>query len=428
MVRVLWAALFLAPSISAAQQNNFQDTAAAYFNEIRSATAEHKSLWDYDLYAPILLVRPENREIVANVPDSAGLLRKSGAVFTGILPNAVNISNTSVHWSGKDWAMIMLPLPTNRADRLTLLAHELFHRAQPHLGFKSYNPDNNHLDQKEARIYLRLELQALRAAILAHSAAETRKHLADALTFRAYRHLLYPGSDSTENLLDLNEGIAEFTGNMTSGRNRKEMQSHITESIDEFIRNPTFVRSFSYQTIPIYGYLLSGMKRDWNKHITSTTNLTVSFLEGFNIHLESDLKHAAAQAAGQYGGPAITDEENGREARIKKLIAEYRGKFIERPHLDIPLQNMNISFDFRRIMPLGDDGTVYPDGRVTDNWGILTVTNGALMSPGWNKITVSIPTRITDSVASGDGWNLSIEPGFALRRDSLSGNYILRKR
>jgi hypothetical protein len=80
------------------QQRFTKNIAADYFDEIKVATAKNKNLWDYDLYAPILFVQPDIREIYANYPDTAQVLKKDGSVFTGILPKTVNIANTSIHW------------------------------------------------------------------------------------------------------------------------------------------------------------------------------------------------------------------------------------------------------------------------------------------------------------------------------------------
>jgi len=111
----------------------------------------------------------------------------------------------------------MLPLPENEKDRINLLAHELFHTIQPALGFALYNPENNHLDQKEGKGYLRLELEAVKKKLQSVSKNELQQHLTNALSFRKYRHLIYPGAESTENLLEINEGIAEFNGVIISG-------------------------------------------------------------------------------------------------------------------------------------------------------------------------------------------------------------------
>jgi hypothetical protein len=84
-----------------AQPKSFSDTATLYFSELKTATKKNTSLWDLDLYAPVLLVNPVTREVYANTADSSGILKKEGEVFIGILPKDVNISNTSVKWSGQ---------------------------------------------------------------------------------------------------------------------------------------------------------------------------------------------------------------------------------------------------------------------------------------------------------------------------------------
>ena len=112
----------------------------------------------------------------------------------------------------------------------------------------------------------------------------------------------------------------------------------------------------------------------------------------------------------------------------KETPTEYKDKFIEQPHLEISFQKMNASFDPRNIIPLEDKGTVYPKIRITDNWGILTVTNGALMSPGWDKISVRIPTQFREANVIGDGWILELNQGFIVQKDSASHNYILGKK
>src|SRR5690606_6956730 len=159
--------------------------------------------------------------------------------YSGILPAAVNIANTAVNWGGKRWTMAMLPLSENKENRINLLAHESFHSIQPSLGFTLNNAENNHLDQKKGRIYLRLELEALKQAMRSNSEKEMKQHLTSAFTFRKYRNTLYKGSETTENLLELNEGIAEFTGLIVSGRNKEQARSSLLNGIDGFMKNPT---------------------------------------------------------------------------------------------------------------------------------------------------------------------------------------------
>lgn len=404
------------------------DSITAYFNEIKVAAKEHQPLWTKDLYGPILLVNPITRQIFANAPDSAGALTLSNKIYTGILPKEVSFSNTSIRWNGIDWAMIILPLPKDKQDRINLLAHELFHVSQPALGFHLSNSNNNHLDQKDGRIYLRLELEALIKALQTTNGPERRTHLTNALTFRAYRHSLYPDAKDTENSLELNEGLAEYTGFLVSGRDNVQAIEHLILNIHMFLNNPTFVRSFAYQTIPVYGYLLDNIRKGWNKEITVKTNLTDYFISAFNISLPIDLKKASDSLLKQYSGDMIVSEEITREKKTKTLIAEYKNKFITLPHLDIAFEKMNITFDPRNIMPVEDKGTVYPNIRVTDNWGILTVTKGALMSPRWNKISVTPPVKIEKKSISGEGWTLDLNEGYSLVKDESTGIYKLIKK
>lgn len=376
----------------------------------------------------MLFVDKGTRKVYANYPDSLNYLKKEKSIYVVILPKEINIANTAVRWNGVNWAMYMLPLPDKKKERIGLLAHELFHRAQTNLGFKLSNPNNNHLDQKEGRILLRLELEALKEAFFKNSDKEVQRELTNAFIFRQQRYKTFPGADSTENMLELNEGLAEYTGVMMSGRNDEEMKSHFLESINTFLMNPTFVRSFAYQTTPIYGYLLNKMKPGWNREITSQTNLTKYFQTQFNVHLFNNLDAIIARIGEHYGGEKIISEEIKREEEIKTRIQTYKKILIEQAHLEIRFQNMNISFDPRNIILLEDKGTVYPNIRVTDNWGILTVTEGALMSPNWDKLSVSMPTQINEEKVSGEGWVLELKNGFVVQRDMPNSNYILKKK
>lgn len=403
------------------------DSIFSYFEDAKQATRKASNLWNLDLYGPMLLVNPATRQLYANYPDSADILILKKKIYEGYLPVEINIANTAINWNGRRWAMVLLPLPEKKTDRINLLAHELFHRVQPSLGFNFLNIDNNHLDQKNGRIYLRLELEALKKAINTITRTEMRESLKDAISFRKYRHSLYPGSDSSENILELHEGLAEYTGFIVSGRNKKQAQDHFTESIKNFLLNPTYVRSFAYQTWPVYGYFLQQQMPGWNKKLNSTTKLTDFFINTLHIPVADNLKKYVTTILPKYSGQMIIEEEIAREEKIKKMIVEYKSKFIEQPHLDIFFEQMNISFDPGNIMPLEDKGTVYPNMRISDKWGILTVEKGALMAPGWDRISVSIPIKTTGKTISGDGWTLVLNSRYQLIKKEENGNYQIVK-
>ena len=408
-------------------QNVSNDDISTFFNEIKMASKKNVGLWDKEVYGPMLLVEPKTRKVFANEPNGTGLLNLGEGMYSGILPDEINIANTAMDWDGKRWAMVMLPLSQNKEDRVGLLAHESFHRIQPSLGFELNNTESNHLDQKDGRIYLRLELEALKKALQSTSEKEQQGYLAHALVFRKYRHSLYEGSGSKENSLELNEGIAEFTGVMMSGRSKVQATAFLTNGINGFFNNATFVRSFAYHTTPIYGYLLYDKDKRWNKKITSKTDLTDYFIKAFNVDIPSDVKKVVNEISNLYNGAIIRKEETKREEKIKKRIAEYRTKFIDKSHLEIRFEKMNVSFNPKDIIPIQDKGTVYPSIRVTDVWGILVVDNGALMSPNWDRISISNPIKTEGKKISGDGWVLELKDGYIVKKDEASGNYRLIK-
>lgn len=416
----------LLQSVLGQEKQALEKNIPVIFNEIKTETKRSYSLWNKDLYGPILLVDPKTRQVFANEADTAGILKQNEDLFTGTLPDPINIANTAMRFAGKSWAMIMLPLPQNKEDRNNLLAHELFHTIQPSLGFTLNNPENNHLDKKDGRVYLRLELEALKKAVQSSSKIELHRHLTSALTFRKYRHLCYKGADTTENLLEMNEGLAEFTGFIVSGRTKEQAKVHFVNGIHTFFTNPTFVRSFAYQTIPVYGYLLYGKNKNWNKEISPKTNLTNYFIKAFNINTSVNLKAAVESLSDRYNGKTILQEETAREEKAQKLIAEYKLRFIEQAHFTIKFEKMNVSFDPRNIIPIEDKGTVYPNIRVTDLWGVLTVEKGALMSANWDKISVTNPVKVEEKRIIGEGWTLELNEGYALEKDD-SGNFKLKR-
>ena len=400
-----------------------------YLTDVSNVTARNRSLWNIDLYGPILLVDPRSRDLYSNERDSAGVLVQESGLFIGKLPKEINIANTSIRWNGKRWAMILLPLSENRIERLNLITHELFHRAQPELKFRSINADNNHLDKKQGRIYLRLELEALQKA-LESPGREGLPHIISAMRFRKLRHQIYPDADSTENLLELNEGLAEYTGIIMSGRTQEQMTEHLVKSLVGFQQNKTFVRSFAYQTTPVYGYLTHKLvNKNWNQDITMQTNLTEYFITQFKINIPSDLNTFASRASANYNGELIRQEEQQREDNNLKLINEMTLKFIKSPHLEIGFERMNISFDPRNLIPLENYGTVYPNLRITDNWGILTVEDGALLSADWSKVVVTVPQENSNGKVKGKGWTLELNVDrYHIVRDETSSNYYLKKK
>lgn len=400
---------------------------ASLFEAVESATLHYSSLWNRDLKAPLLLVDPQNRSVFANSPDFQGILHACENIYTGTLPPDVVLANTATEWAGRRWAMVLLPLPDTFADCIRLVTHELFHVHQPALGFDLSNPDNPHLNQEIGRVSLRLELAALQKALQCSTLENQKTHILHALLFRLYRYALYPQARSTENSLDLNEGLAEYTGNCIAEQSPSETIQHFQKSGQQFLNNPSFSRAFAYQTLPIYGYLLKQHKPYWNQEITQSTDLTDYLIKAFEIKFPADQDSARALALSLYDGQRIFEEEQAKTRTYQQRVSDYREKLFECPHFSIPLTQMNLSFDPRNVIVVEDLGTIYPTLEMVAPWGAVTVNNGALINPDKTQLSLALPLIQVEDGVRGDGWMLEIAVGYEVRQDIRTGHYVLKK-
>ncbi len=405
-------------------ENDWNQAITAFSELQNTLKKENGTTWNHSLQGPLVLVNRDTRAIIANESDIKGELVKRENLFVGELPEKIIIANTSSEWNGKRWTMVAFPLPETKEERLNLLIHESFHRIQPEIGFDSFNgTQSTHLDTKDGRIYLKLELEALKKAL---SSTNPEIHIKNALLFRQYRYLNFPEAKQAENALELNEGLAEYTGAILSERTVLDLEQHYISQINRFYKSSTFVRSFAYYTIPVYGYFMQKTDKSWNLKITKDTNLTDFVGEFWDMKFQELTNDYIFDLGMEYGIEAIVKEETQREMNKERLKSKYLKTFLRDSVVEIGLENMHIGFNPNNLMPLDSLGTVYPNLRIVDNWGILQVDScGALISLDWKKVTISKPDFLTDTLISGKGWTLKLDQ---LRKLDLVGNkYILTK-
>ena len=403
------------------------NVASQYFQEAQAlCSADKGRLWGVSLCGPMLFVDRQTREVVASQTDREGFLTRQGDVFVGQLPEKVNTANTAIEWAGVHWTMIIFPLPEDKIRRANLMAHELWHRLQNDIGFPGSGAANNHLDTKDGRVWLQLEWRALSVALMS-SGKQRRRAISDALTFRAYRRTLFPKAASEEREMEMHEGLAEYTGVRLSGA--ANLNEYLIEgALKQAPQKKTFVRSFAYATGPAYGLLLDSTHKEWRRGLKKDDDLGNLLIKILRIKLAAKLEVAAAARARTYDGEALIVSETDRENQQQKLIADYRARLVDGPVLLIPLQKMNMQFNPGNLVPLDSLGTIYPDIRIVDVWGILTVSSGgALMNSTYSKLSIQGPENTNGSLLRGPGWTLELNPGWAITPGERTGDYVLRK-
>ncbi|MHC1652146.1 hypothetical protein ACODUL_02450 [Stenotrophomonas maltophilia] len=384
------------------------------------------ALWGASLCGPIMLVDASSRELAASHPDARGALVARDGVFVGQLPADAMIANTAVDWSGTRWTQLRWPLPQNPARRRTLLAHEMFHRLQPALSIaRPAEGGNEHLDTLDGRYLLQLEWRALDAALSASSSAAQRAAVADALAFRAARHDRFPAAARDEAALELNEGLAEYTGVVVGNPTRSARIDAARHDLRAHLDDRSFVRSFAYATGPAYGLLLDQVSPRWRSELgLHARDLGTQLAEAARITPALD-EPALGAAAARYDGPALYQAETLREQRRLAQLQHNRTRFVTGPVLRLDLRSMRIQFDPNSLQPLPGSGTVYPTMQLTDVWGSLQVTDGALMQADWKAVFVQAPVP-GGPLLQGEGWLLRLAPGWSVVAGARPGDYVLK--
>ena len=131
----------------------------------------------------MMFIDRTNRTIIANSPDEEGILKLNDSIYTGVYPKDLLISNAPIHYGGVLFAMTPLPAEEDELLIKTRAVHSLFHKFQVMNGLGSSGYNTNNMDEKQARLWIKLEWKALQKAIVSEG-SERNLALRDALIFR----------------------------------------------------------------------------------------------------------------------------------------------------------------------------------------------------------------------------------------------------
>ncbi len=355
-----------------------------------------------------MLVNRDTRAIYTDRDTPGHELRRQGKIFTGSLPADISVANTATEWAGVRWTMLQLPLPPDRQQRAELLMHEAYHRIQPHRLPPPVLPLPDHLDGYDERVAMRLEWRALALAL--QTRGQDRLVAArDALAFRAWRRKQVEDAAKRENALEINEGLAEYTGKRL-GDTTDPAHSTI-ETLASYDKRNGYMRSFAYASGPAYGLLLDALAPSWRMKLRSDSDL------GAILH------HSIADAAlpdvasirDRYGYADISKEERTKEEAHDRQAAQWKTLLVDGPTIRLPLIHTGFQFDPRNLFALPPSGTVYPTVVIRDEWGTLTVSDGVLVAADGKTASVPGTVSFEGGEYRGKGWNLKLSPGWILR-------------
>lgn len=400
----------------------------AFEDARRAGEADAGRLWGVDLYGPVYVVEPSSRFVVADRPAPEGGLEEREGVWVGTLPESINPANSAAEWGGTRWTMLVWPTPSLPHASNTLFLHEMFHRVQADVGLPANNPTNAHLDTRDARIWLRLEMRALARALVEEGDAR-RTAIGDALAFRALRRELYPDAAVDEDALERNEGAAEYTGLVLSGLPEDVLADRAAVGLDARDRSESFARSFAYATGPALGVLLDESGEPWRPDLVDGARFGELLARAYRV--EGNAADAESRAAA-YGGDRVRREETRREERHLARVADYRARLVEGPVLRLsPDAEFSFSFDPNGAVTLEGLGTVYDSSRVTDVWGVLEVESGGVLflrnDQGWITGVVVPAVGAADPPTAMEGWTIDLAEGWIVASGDRAGDWVVRK-
>jgi hypothetical protein len=435
MPRVLsvlaWAALAASPHAPASAAVSPARAQAVFQEAARLCGHDGGALWHHSLCGPILLVDWTDNTAVANQPDAQGVLKPAGSVFVGTLPQDIVIANTPIEWAGKRWTELLWPLPDDVAHRRVMLSHELFHRAQVELGMLQHDGGNLHLDTLEGRILLQLEWHALARALSAPDAGARKAAVSDALLFRHERYRLFPEAQAEERALELNEGVAEYTGVRVGLPTARERVAYALRDLETFVQAPTFVRSFAYATGAAWGLMLDEADPAWRDQLAA--GMKSAHPRGLDQMLQAALdlpepSPATVKAREADYDDTLRPRELARDQARQAHLAELKARLVDGPVLRLPLAGHHASYQFnpQTLEALGSSGVVYPTMKLNADWGALAVEQGALLDKAMSVAAVTA-AGASDDRLQGPGWRLSLNKGWIVAPGERAGDFVVRQ-
>lgn len=387
--------------------------AAAFFAEASEACSrEGGHLWGISLCGPMVIADAATHTIATNQPMPGDPP-----------PPVLGLANTALVWGGTRWSTVTwsaLSADTiNAHARTRVMLHELFHRVQPQLGLLGPEGQNPHLDTLEGRYWLQLEWRALSRA-LRTSGASRVSAVADALSFRAQRRSLFIGASESERRLEINEGLAQYTGTIAASATAAEAVSDAIEQLAAApVRNATLIRTFPYPSGTAYGLLLDEAQPHWRRTVTAQDDLGRLIEASLNVHASANPEADATK----YAAAALWASEQQRDIEQRRRVADLRRRFVDEPVLTLPNGRTN-TFVTSGMTPVPGVGTLYPSFHTTGDWGRLDAEE-VVLTTNSQTIILPAPANVSGNTIAGTRWTLKVADGWTIQPGPRPGDFQL---
>lgn len=386
-----------------------QQRAQEYFKEAQAlCERDGGRLWGVSICAPMVIGDARTQTFATSQPPP-----------DAPRPKLIGLLNGPIQWGDTMWAALTWDTVASQPPRTgNMFLHESFHIVQAQLGLGVSRDESEHLDAVEGRYWLRLEWRAL-ARALRESGEPRALAVREALAFRQARHTRYPDRVETERALDINEGLASYTGTVLTAQSEADAIAGVLDLLAGAEGGESFVRTFAYASGPAYGLLLDAASPGWPRRVRASDDPAAMLMRALGVQPVAD----AAAAAARYGGAELRAAEEQRDQQRQARIAELRRRFVDGPVFVMPGGGGGMS-DSRGAVVIPDVGTVYfGPFRMSGAWGTLEADKGVLVASDGRLRRLPAPVRRDDTTISGDGWTFKAAPGWVIREGGRRGDY-----
>jgi hypothetical protein len=403
------------------------EKALKYFSGVEAiCNNDAGKLWGKNLYGPLMFVDRPTRKIFANQPDAEGILKLKDGVYSGIYPKELIINTSGIEFGGTLFAMALLPPQEDTFRINTGAIHGLFHCFQKKSGLEPTRFRTRMMDDKNSRLWLKLEWKALRNAV--NSTGEQRtQSIRDALIFREARREYNPAEINDENKFENYEGLSSMTYFMLCTNSIQEMKLKMMDYLDRIYKFQSYSRSYGTIHGALYGFLANEQGYDFKSFSNDSLDLGGLVKDLYQIQLPEICRDVAGSLALGYDVESIYREEEQRLADIKESKHRQISVFTDKPVLYLELESPYFDFEPENIRSLDTLGTIYTAIRVADNWGKLTVDKGGcLVSYNLRSLRITAKNfKESKNHYYGDGWHLILNSDWEVVK--MDGNYFVRK-
>jgi hypothetical protein len=396
------------------------------FKNIDSICGESnaKQFLNFQLCAPVLLFDPETRHVFGNEPGDS--LENINGVYAGILPTSITAINGPLNWNGKQWNLLILPLPENKNH---LIIQTLLKYHESKLGINQLqSPYCQHLNERNNRIWMKIEATALEMALSTDDESTKNEHLRMALAARKMRKIYTGDYFIREQHHDLKTGFPELIWLLMNQQNPEENKAALAASLSHLQETDHLMNAFADVMFPAYGYLMSQQSTQWLKSINHQTDLISLVQDFYQFSYPEDFGGVMNLLSTKYNRQSIEDSEDQRELRLKALAEKYHQKFIGVPFVMIRLNKQtSIEYLSDQMIPFDGKGYIVPEIRVTGSWGTITVSDGALINNENSYLYFSAPFNISGNKIKGADWQLELNPGYGIQPYPGTDKYIVNR-